>query len=125
MGKNSFFTLSTGLFLFHTRHEIPGFKYFPQTVNPFNYPEDVLLGKLWLFHFQYSFSESDCEVLEGCSLNASLGDVLLNLFDSTMSDSSYTIHNAVYVVAHTLHEMILRKTDPGSEGNRVHQVLLP
>ncbi|KAM5262778.1 uncharacterized protein ACOB6Z_006980 [Ctenodactylus gundi] len=44
-----------------------------------------------------------------CPPNASLAWLPVNRFDMAMSDRSYNIYNAVYAVAHTLHEMLLQR----------------
>ncbi|XP_060054965.1 LOW QUALITY PROTEIN: vomeronasal type-2 receptor 26-like [Erinaceus europaeus] len=66
--------------------EIPGFRHFLQTVNSSKYPEDIFLNKLWLITFGCSVSESDCETLEKCPLNASLVSVPFYNFGVSMSD---------------------------------------
>ncbi|XP_076996327.1 vomeronasal type-2 receptor 116-like [Tamandua tetradactyla] len=100
----------------HHHREIPGFKHFLQTVNPSKYPEDFYLGKLWFIHFGCKVSESDCDKLEDCIPNASLESLPLHEFDTTMSEWSYYVYNAVYALAQSLHEMLLLSVDSQSMG---------
>nr|XP_051686738.1 vomeronasal type-2 receptor 116 [Oryctolagus cuniculus] len=92
----------------HSHEEIPGFKHFLKTVNPSKYPEDFYLTKFWFIYFLCSISMSNCETLQGCPANASLENLPVHVFDMSMSEGSYHIYNAVYAVAHTLHEMLLQ-----------------
>lgn len=47
--------------------------------------------------------------MDKCLPNISLEFLPENIFDMTMSDRSYNVDNAVYAVAHNLHEMILNE----------------
>ncbi|KAM5237931.1 vomeronasal type-2 receptor 116-like [Ctenodactylus gundi] len=105
-GRNFFLDSFHGILIFSNhREEISGFKNFVRTVNPFKHPEDTFLTLLWFNNFHCSFSESDC-TLKNCALNGSLAWLPANYFDPATSDSSYNIYNAVYAVAHALHEML-------------------
>ncbi|XP_023560899.1 vomeronasal type-2 receptor 116-like [Octodon degus] len=98
-----------GILVFsHHHEEISGFKTFVQAANPFKYPEDTYLFMFWSKHFNCSFSESDC-ALKNCIPNASLAWLPPNRFNTVMSDKSYNIYNAVYAVAHALHEMLFEE----------------
>ncbi|OBS71727.1 hypothetical protein A6R68_24139, partial [Neotoma lepida] len=99
-----------GSFIFsHHREESFEFTNFIKTVNPYKYPEDNYLPKLWFLFFKCSFSEFDCHLLENCHPNASLDLLPRHIFDIVMSEESYNIYNAVYTVAHSLHEMSLQQ----------------
>ncbi|XP_004645021.2 vomeronasal type-2 receptor 116-like [Octodon degus] len=96
-----------GTLIFSNHHEeISGFEDFVQEANPFKYPEDTYLTMYWYENFHCSFSDS-C-ALKNCTANASLVWLPVNRFDPGMSDASYNIYNAVYAVAHALHEMLLQ-----------------
>lgn len=43
----------------------------------------------------------------------------------TMSDSSYFIYNAVYALAHVLHNMLIQKSEMGSSEDTDQPRLLP
>ncbi|XP_037671109.1 vomeronasal type-2 receptor 116-like [Choloepus didactylus] len=105
----------------HHHSEIPGFKHFLQTANPSKYPEDFYLTKFWYINFDCSVSKSDCDKLEGCVPNASLDSLPLHQFDTTMSEWSYYVYNAVYALAQSLHEMLLQQAERQSMeiGNKV------
>ncbi|XP_023560898.1 vomeronasal type-2 receptor 116-like [Octodon degus] len=95
-----------GILVFaHHHEEISGFKSFVQAATPFKYPEDTYLFMYWSKNFDCSFSESDC-TLKNCIPNASLAWLPPNRFDTVMNDRSYNMYNAVYAVAHALHEMV-------------------
>nr|XP_006994322.2 vomeronasal type-2 receptor 116-like [Peromyscus maniculatus bairdii] len=93
----------------HHLEESSEFTNFIRTVNPYKYPEDNYLPKLWFLFFKCSFSEIDCHLLENCHPNASLELLPRHIFDIVMSEESYNIYNAVYTVAHSLHEMSLQQ----------------
>uniref|UniRef100_A0A8D2JT64 G-protein coupled receptors family 3 profile domain-containing protein n=1 Tax=Sciurus vulgaris TaxID=55149 RepID=A0A8D2JT64_SCIVU len=103
---------SHGMLMFsHYHGEIPGFTELTSTVNPSKFPEDIYLARLWHFCFGSSYSKRDCQTLENCPQNASWEWVPEYVFDMSLREESYNIYNAVYAVAHTLHEMLLQLVD--------------
>ncbi|XP_052616408.1 vomeronasal type-2 receptor 116-like [Peromyscus californicus insignis] len=111
-----------GSLIFSHHHEqIIAFKNFIQTVNPYKYPEDNYLPKLWFLFFKCSFSELDCHLLENCQPNASLEFLPRHIFDMAMNEDSYNTYKAVYTVAHSLHEMSLQQVQmqPFENGERL------
>ncbi|XP_007648444.1 vomeronasal type-2 receptor 116 [Cricetulus griseus] len=109
----------------HQYEEIVGFPNFIKTVNPFKYPEDIYLPKLWFLFFKCSFSELDCQLSEKCQLNASLEFLPRHIFDMAMSEESYNIYKAVYTFAHSLHEMSLHQVQMQSFENRKEMAFFP
>ncbi|XP_021025780.1 vomeronasal type-2 receptor 116-like [Mus caroli] len=91
----------------HHHKETSGFRNFIQTVHPSKYPEDFYLTKLWFYFFNCSFADDDCSTLENCLPNASLHESPGSHFDMVMTEFAYNVYNAVYAVAHSLHEMLL------------------
>ncbi|XP_036024916.1 vomeronasal type-2 receptor 116-like [Onychomys torridus] len=87
------------------------FTNFIRTVNPYKYPKDNYLPKIWFLFFKCAFSEIDCHLLENCHPNASLDLLPRHIFDIVMSEESYNIYNAVYTVAHSLHKMSLQQVE--------------
>ncbi|XP_052616436.1 vomeronasal type-2 receptor 116-like [Peromyscus californicus insignis] len=123
-----FFLLDSfhGSLIFSQHHEqVAEFKNFIQTVNPYKYPEDNYLPKLWILFFKCSFSELDCHLLENCQPNASLEFLPRHIFDMTMNEDSYNIYKAVYTVAHSLHEMSLQQVQMQPFGNGERMVFSP
>ncbi|KAM5187456.1 LOW QUALITY PROTEIN: vomeronasal type-2 receptor 116-like [Callospermophilus lateralis] len=115
-----------GALIFSHHHgEISGLKHFIQTANPAKYPEDTFLARLWWMHFNCSVSESECKTLESCSSKGSLAWLPRHHFDMAVSDGSYNIYNAVYAVAHTLHEMLLQQVDGQPMKNGKEPVFSP
>ncbi|KAM5237925.1 vomeronasal type-2 receptor 116-like [Ctenodactylus gundi] len=109
-----------GILVFSNHHEeISGFKSFIQTVTPSRYPEDNFLALYWFKNFHCSLSDPDC-ALKNCPLNTSLVWLPANRFDMTLSDGSYNIYDAVYAVAHALHEMLFQQVQmqPMENGQR-------
>nr|XP_051687082.1 vomeronasal type-2 receptor 116-like [Oryctolagus cuniculus] len=111
-----------GTLIFSNHHaEISGFKNFLRTANPSKYPEDSYLSKFWSLAFNCSVTETSCKTLQNCPLNASLESLPPHRFDMSMSDGSYNIYNAVYAVAHSVHEMLLQEVEmqPVNNGAKV------
>ncbi|XP_076424201.1 vomeronasal type-2 receptor 116-like isoform X6 [Peromyscus maniculatus bairdii] len=94
----------------HHHAEIFGFKNFVQTLNTSKYTDMFLAGLEWMY-FSCDASTSNCKTLENCSLNVSLEWLMLQSFDMAFSDDAYDIYNAVYAVAHALHEMLLQQVE--------------
>ncbi|XP_004647863.2 vomeronasal type-2 receptor 116-like [Octodon degus] len=121
-GKNFILDTFHGTLIFSNYHEeISDFKSFVQEANPFKYPEDTYLVMYWFQNFHCSFSGSDCE-LQDCIPNATLVQLPMNRFDTAMSDQSYNVYNAVYAVAHALHEMLLHQVEIYPMGNRERRI---
>ncbi|XP_028716947.1 vomeronasal type-2 receptor 116-like [Peromyscus leucopus] len=99
----------------HQNSEISGFKQFMQRVHPSNYSNEISLVRLWWIYFNCSLSSSNCKKLKNCSTTNLLNWLFRHQFGMSMSDSSYNLYNAVYAVAHSLHEMLLQQVDIWSE----------
>ncbi|XP_028617592.1 vomeronasal type-2 receptor 116-like, partial [Grammomys surdaster] len=104
-------SLHGSLIFTHHHKEISGFKTFIQTVHPSKYPEDFYLTTLWFYLFNCSFADDDCNTLENCLPNASLHESPGIFFDMVMTEFAYNIYNAVYAVAHSLHEILLHQVE--------------
>ncbi|XP_028617586.1 vomeronasal type-2 receptor 116-like, partial [Grammomys surdaster] len=104
-------SLHGSLIFTHHHKEISGFKTFIQTVHPSKYSEDFYLTMLWFSFFNCSFADDDCNTLENCLPNASLHESPRTHFDMVMTEFAYNIYNAVYAVAHSLHEMLLHQVE--------------
>ncbi|XP_069889080.1 vomeronasal type-2 receptor 116-like [Dipodomys merriami] len=118
-------SLHVPLIFSHHHPDILGFTDFVKAVNPFKYPEDFFLARLWFLSFNCSDSESDCVMWENCPHEASLDLLPGHIFDTTMSGDSYHIYNAVYAVAQALHELLLHQTEAQTVGKREGAVTSP
>ncbi|XP_059109626.1 vomeronasal type-2 receptor 116-like [Peromyscus eremicus] len=94
----------------HHHAEIFGLKNFVQTLNPSKYTDITLAGLEWMY-FSCEASTSNCKTLENCSSNVSLEWLMLQIFDMAFSDDGYDVYNAVYAMAHSLHEMLLQQAE--------------
>ncbi|OBS71233.1 hypothetical protein A6R68_00226, partial [Neotoma lepida] len=95
----------------HQISEMSGFKQFMQTVHPSNYSNEISFSRLWWIYFNCSLSSSNCKRLKNCSTTNLFEWLFKHEFGMSMSDSSYNLYNAVYAVAHSLHEMLLQQVD--------------
>ncbi|XP_036031972.1 vomeronasal type-2 receptor 116-like, partial [Onychomys torridus] len=111
--KDSTIGSSYGTLAFaHHHSEISGFKNFVQTLNPLKCSDEYITRLGWM-NFHCEDSASKCETLKNCSSNASLQWLMGQTFDMAFSDDSYDIYNAVYTVAHAVHEMLLQQVNEG------------
>ncbi|KAM4876397.1 vomeronasal type-2 receptor 116-like [Thomomys bottae] len=94
-------------------------------VSPAKYPEDYYLALLWIKYFNCTFSESSCVTWKNCPANASLEWLPRFLFEMDMLEESYNIYNAVYAVAHALHEMLIDQAEAQAMGNGSKLVFSP
>ncbi|KAL1765129.1 vomeronasal type-2 receptor 116-like, partial [Sigmodon hispidus] len=116
---------SNGQFLFSSFHgtlsfshhnsEIAGFKKFILTVNTSNYSNTISFAKLWWINFNCSLSSSNCKKVKNCSEKMLSEWLSTYQFEMSMSDTSYNLYNAVYAVAHSLHELLLKQVDTWSK----------
>ncbi|XP_069858154.1 vomeronasal type-2 receptor 116-like [Dipodomys merriami] len=91
----------------HHHRNTAGFTNFILTETLSKNSGDNSLPRSWIQSVYCLLIKSDCRDLGHCSYNATLDWLLRHIFDMTMSDESYNIYNAVYAVAHALHQMIL------------------
>nr|XP_044990676.1 vomeronasal type-2 receptor 116-like [Jaculus jaculus] len=101
----------------HHHGEISSLKTFIQTMNFSKYTENFYSVKTRWVEFNCSLSKSYYETLNNYSYNPSLEWFSRHSFDVAMDEEFYNIYNAVYAVAHALHEMILQQVDSQRIGN--------
>ncbi|XP_036050343.1 vomeronasal type-2 receptor 116-like isoform X1 [Onychomys torridus] len=94
----------------HHHAEISGLKNYVQTLNASKYTDISLAGLGWMY-FNCEAPASNCKTLENCSSNVSLEWLMLQTFDMAFSDDGYDVYNAVYAMAHALHEMLLQQVE--------------
>ncbi|XP_070810660.1 vomeronasal type-2 receptor 26-like [Pituophis catenifer annectens] len=96
-------------FTVHSR-EVRGFKEFLQVIKPSTH-KDGFLQEVWeqLFDCSLSNEESPSMINETCSREENLENLPGALFELQMIGQSYSIYNAVYAVAHSLHEAVRSK----------------
>lgn len=114
-----------GGLIFSYYKEIINFTGFIQTANPSKYLEDIYLHVLWHSFFNCSFLKKDCKIVDNCLPNASLAFFPGNIFDMAMSEESFNVYNAVYVVSHSLREMILNEVQFQTRGKWKEMVFFP
>ncbi|XP_040590022.1 vomeronasal type-2 receptor 116-like [Mesocricetus auratus] len=111
--SNRDFTLDSfrGTLAFAHHHgEISGLKNYVQVFDPCKFT-DIFLSRLGWMYFDCEASTSKCKTLENCSSNASLEWLMPQHFDIVFSDVSYDVYNAVYAVAHALHDLLLQQVE--------------
>ncbi|XP_076416484.1 vomeronasal type-2 receptor 116-like [Peromyscus maniculatus bairdii] len=122
--QNDLMDFFEGSFSFSKKKDIPGFKPFLEALTPSWYPGDPYFYKFWIDNFYCSPPPLLCENKNSCPLNTSLKTKQeKNMM--VISEPSFSIWNAVYAVAHTLHKMILRTREMGSHEDTNHDRLLP
>nr|XP_028566728.1 vomeronasal type-2 receptor 26-like [Podarcis muralis] len=93
-------------FAIHTE-KVQGFKDFLQTLNPNSPNGDGFLQAFWqqAFNCLFSASSGHKENTKTCTGHESLESLPGHIFEMTMTGQSYSIYNAVYAIAHSLHQM--------------------
>ncbi|XP_032752118.1 vomeronasal type-2 receptor 116-like isoform X1 [Rattus rattus] len=100
-----------GTLAFQQHHDaISGFKNFVHTWYHLKSMDLYLLMPEWSF-FKYESSASYCKILMSNSSNVSLAWLMEQKFDIAFNDNSHSIYNAVYAMAHALHEKNLQQID--------------
>ncbi|XP_051010573.1 vomeronasal type-2 receptor 116-like isoform X1 [Acomys russatus] len=126
--RSDYFMLGSfhgSLIFSHHYEEMVEFTNFIRTVNPYKYPKDIYLPKIWFLFFKCSFSKSNCQLLENCQPNASLELLPRHIFDPAMIEEAYNIYNAVYALAYSLHEMNLQQIQKQPYANGHGETFLP
>ncbi|XP_058036487.1 vomeronasal type-2 receptor 26-like [Ahaetulla prasina] len=90
-------------FTVHSR-AVAGFKEFLQTVNPLSLYRDGFLQNVWEQSFDCEFPKSELQEVDSrkCTEERKLEDLPGPVFEMEMTGHSYSVYNAVYVVAHAL-----------------------
>ncbi|KAL1766257.1 vomeronasal type-2 receptor 116-like, partial [Sigmodon hispidus] len=111
--KSDFILDSPHRMLSFTHHhaEIAGLKNLLQILRT-SITNDFLARLEWM-NFNCAVSDSKCKTLKNCLLNVSLEWLMVQSFDIIFSDGSYNIYDAVYMIAHVFHEMIIQSVDNG------------
>ncbi|XP_070810304.1 vomeronasal type-2 receptor 26-like [Pituophis catenifer annectens] len=90
-------------------NKVFGFREFVQMRNPDFDKEDSFVKLFWKNAFECSFSNSvinDEEEVVMCTGKEKLETLPTSVFEMDMTGHSYSIYNAVYLVAHALHAML-------------------
>ncbi|XP_058036720.1 vomeronasal type-2 receptor 26-like [Ahaetulla prasina] len=90
-------------FTVHSR-EVQGFKEFLQAIKP-STQKDGFLQEVWEQLFDCSFSNEELSD-KICTGEENLENLPAPLFELQMTGQSYSIYNAVYAVAHSLHDAV-------------------
>ncbi|XP_061447630.1 vomeronasal type-2 receptor 26-like [Rhineura floridana] len=95
--------------LFFTIHSnnLPEFIPFVEGLNPFSTKGDGFIRDFWQQAFGCVFTNPDVVDVEGdiCNGEEKLENLPAPFFEMSMNGHSYSIYNAVYAVAHALHDM--------------------
>uniref|UniRef100_A0A8C3TGV5 G-protein coupled receptors family 3 profile domain-containing protein n=1 Tax=Chelydra serpentina TaxID=8475 RepID=A0A8C3TGV5_CHESE len=98
-------------FAVHTK-EVPGFRDFLQSLNPYQSQGDIFIQRFWHTVFNCSVLYSSLTIKDGrnCSGKEELASLPGSDFEMKMSSQSYSIYNGVYAVAHALHALYSSKS---------------
>uniref|UniRef100_A0A1B8Y7Y0 G-protein coupled receptors family 3 profile domain-containing protein n=1 Tax=Xenopus tropicalis TaxID=8364 RepID=A0A1B8Y7Y0_XENTR len=118
-------TLNGTLSLSLQQGEIPGFKQFFYSVNPFKHRDDTLFSKIWEMFFSCSFSDlapgKTTEVsLPKCTGNKTFDETVLESYGTFNYRIAYGVYTAVYTMAHTLHELYGTMTRSPKSAESLH-----
>ncbi|XP_034957602.2 vomeronasal type-2 receptor 26-like [Zootoca vivipara] len=93
-------------FAVHSR-DIPGFQKFIQMRNPISEKEDGFIKDFWevAFNCYLPHPSSDKKDGEFCTGPEQLESLPDTVFEMSMTSHSYSIFNAIYILAHALHAM--------------------
>ncbi|XP_071988979.1 vomeronasal type-2 receptor 26-like [Engystomops pustulosus] len=100
-------------FLLH-KGNIPGLREFIYNVTPYGHKEDSLLKDVWIDLFGcyplLANINGTVPALDLCSGDETLESVSLHLYDVVNFRIVHSIYTAVYIVAYSLHEMLMDKS---------------
>ncbi|KAK9397924.1 type-2 vomeronasal receptor [Crotalus adamanteus] len=103
--------------------QIKGFQQFLETVNPFWEEKDGFIHEFWQQAFNCFLFKMNLLnlVFKPCTGKETLKDLAAPFFEMSMLGHSYSIYNAVYALAHTLHAMDSTKIKdrPAEHGGRL------
>uniref|UniRef100_A0A0G2K5B5 G-protein coupled receptors family 3 profile domain-containing protein n=1 Tax=Rattus norvegicus TaxID=10116 RepID=A0A0G2K5B5_RAT len=117
IGEFMLHSLHGALIFSHQHSEMSGFKQFMQTVNTSNYSNDISFAKLWWTFFKCSLPPPNCTTLKNCPSKILSNWFFVPPLGMSVCETGYNLYNAVYAVAHTLHEMLLQQVDTSSDND--------
>ncbi|CAI7935152.1 vomeronasal type-2 receptor 26-like, partial [Podarcis lilfordi] len=91
-------------FTIHSK-KVLKFNEFLQIIKPYWNPDDSFLKDFWEQAFDCPFPDLLMQDIETCTGEEKLECLPGHVFEMDMTGHSYSIHNAVYVVAHALHAL--------------------
>ncbi|XP_063295432.1 extracellular calcium-sensing receptor-like [Pelobates fuscus] len=111
--KDILTTLNGSLGLAPQSGKIPGFKDFLYSIRPSRFVDDIFMKTFWEKAFGcvwpadglLNFTEKIKEETVWCTGNERLDSIDPNIYDVFHFRYTYKVHNAVYAVAHALHQM--------------------
>ncbi|XP_077187510.1 vomeronasal type-2 receptor 26-like [Paroedura picta] len=85
--------------------DVPGFQSFLRTLDPLRPQGDVFLKDWWKLVFRCSFkpTEDIPAILNNCIEKEDIENLPPSLFEMSMTGNSYSVYNAVYLMAYALH----------------------
>ncbi|XP_062992883.1 vomeronasal type-2 receptor 26-like [Elgaria multicarinata webbii] len=88
-------------------NDLPGFKSFEESRNPFCTKGDGFIRDFWQRTFDCKFPDTVGDDMDSqfCTGREKLESLPGTFFEMSMTGQSYSIYNAVYAVAHALHAM--------------------
>ncbi|XP_031799525.1 vomeronasal type-2 receptor 116-like [Sarcophilus harrisii] len=112
------FPIFHGTILFsHAQKEIPGFTDFVRNMNPVMNPEDIFLKAFWesVFNCRFSDKKDGQMFYPLCPGDFSFRDISFMKIDMVLMELIPNVYNAVYLVAHALHQMIHSEAKEASD----------
>ncbi|XP_073466890.1 extracellular calcium-sensing receptor-like [Aquarana catesbeiana] len=108
-------TLNGSLGVAPSSGKIPGFKEFLYSIHPTKYPDDIFIKTFWekafgcawapYYPFNNTFSNTSADGRHWCTGEERLDSIDPNIYDVFNFRYTYKTHNAVFAIAHALHEM--------------------
>uniref|UniRef100_A0A670K1B4 Vomeronasal type-2 receptor 26-like n=1 Tax=Podarcis muralis TaxID=64176 RepID=A0A670K1B4_PODMU len=98
-----------------------GFRTFLQSLNPFEEKQNDLIKDFWEKTFKCSLKNNNVgeEPKKRCTEEEKLESLPLQIFEMSMTGSSYAVYNVPHAVAHALHAMYQSRFKPKSQVARV------
>uniref|UniRef100_A0A670IZT8 G-protein coupled receptors family 3 profile domain-containing protein n=1 Tax=Podarcis muralis TaxID=64176 RepID=A0A670IZT8_PODMU len=93
-------------------NEVQRFRAFLQLLNPFEENGDGFLKQFWTLVFHCLFPNSNMEEKPNgsCTGEEKLEELPSSDFEMSMTGHSYSVYNAVYAMAHALHNTLLHRS---------------
>ncbi|XP_073466818.1 extracellular calcium-sensing receptor-like [Aquarana catesbeiana] len=108
-------TLNGSLGMAPPSGKIPGFKEFLYSIHPTKNPDDIFIKTFWekafgcawppYYHYNNTFSNTSSDGRHWCTGQERLDSIDPRIYDVYNFRYTYKIHNAVFAIAHALHEM--------------------